>query len=55
MEKIIISPVSWDSTRQLHYRLIKTEESKTLLLTVWGKTEDECNELSKSVMEKMSK
>ena len=59
MEKVIVTPHSaYDTTRQLHYKLIHVVPEKgtpRLLLTVWGETEKECNENTAGVMEKMSK
>lgn len=57
MDKIMVTThATFDNTRKLWYKLIcLDDENNTLLLTVWGKTETFCNELTIGVMDKMSK
>lgn len=57
MEKILVSPDSkFDPIRKLWYKLIWLDDKNaTLLMTIWGKTVSDCNELTEGVMEKMSK
>lgn len=57
MDKILVSPIAkFDNHRKLYYKLICLDnENQTLIMTVWGKTITDCNELTTGVMEKMSK
>lgn len=54
-EKIITTPVAYDGTRQMYYKLIKLDdEKKTLLLTVWGENEKMCSNIATAVMDKLT-
>lgn len=55
MEKLLVMPIAkFDNTRKLYYKLVWLDDEKqTLLLTIWGQTIADCNELTSGVFEKM--
>ena len=55
IEKLLVMPeAKFDNSRKLYYKLIWLDDkNQTLIMTIWGKSVADCNELTAGVFEKM--